>query len=447
MKASGMGAVVAFAGGAHSAGPLTIGDCLTVPASEAFSFGVACGDVTGESAILSTCFTSGRALKLGLWEAQADLGAKPLIWADVYTLDGGFVHIDAIGLKSYTNYTYAFFEPLGRSRVGYFRTAPDSNMLVPLTIGASCCTDNMYQPVVLEHAAMRNDLDVFLLLGDSSYNDGCKTLKEFRAKWAQSFRKKGYMDLRASTSVIAALDDHEVIDNFDPETTPKSVLSSALRAFHDFTPTRSRGNNQLWRTFRWGRTCEIFVMDCRTERRPSTRGTRLEQYISREQMEWLKNGLRSSNASFKLIMNSVPIGIFPFPSASDRWEGYPSQRNEILSFIDDQDIKGVLWLSGDFHFASVGRVSPHGPGSNQTEILAGPGAQVPNPLGLALNASKHFDWASIRNNYVTLTFSPEKYEVKLCYMGGDADPQKTRLGSIEEIYSQTLLFNSDLMRA
>jgi phosphodiesterase/alkaline phosphatase D-like protein len=442
--AAGVVTVVATGAGAQANSTFTIGECLELPTTNTFPIGIASGDVTNERAIVTTCHVGQRPFKMALWEADANLNASPLICVDANPTDGGFVHIDASRLKSYTNYRYAFVELdltrrlAGRSRVGHFKTAPDDDALVPLTIGAVCCTHNSHEPVVLEHAGARSDIDLFLFLGDASYNDGCKTLKEFRSKWAQNLSKKGYLDVRASTSVIATLDDHEVTDNFDPETTPKAVLNSAVRAFYDNTPIRSNGSSRIWRSFRWGRTCEIFVLDCRRERKPSTRHMPKPQYISREQMDWLKNGLDKSKAMFKVIMNSVPIGVFPFPSESDRWEGYPEQRNEILSFIDDNDIPGVLWLSGDFHFASVGRVSPHGPGSCQTEILAGPGAQLPNYLAMGLNASKQFDWASARNNYVTLTFSPFTYEVKLCFMGGDEDPRKTILSDVNEIHRQIL---------
>ena len=43
----------------------------------------------------------------------------------------------------------------------------------------------------------------------------------------------------------------------------------------------------------------------------------------------------------------------------------------------------MLWVAGDFHLlASTGRVSPSGVGSRAIEVLAGPGAQVANPLGV-----------------------------------------------------------------
>ena len=68
--------------------------------------------------------------------------------------------------------------------------------------------------------------------------------------------------------------------------------------------------DRIWRSFRWGHSAEVFVLDCRGERRPSTRSvnpTRESVYISRAQMDWLKAGLRASPAVFKFIVNSVPI--------------------------------------------------------------------------------------------------------------------------------------------
>lgn len=416
---------------------ISIQECVDLPPSPFFPLGVASGDVTPERAIITTRFARKERLKLAVWEADAQPSSPIYTWEEALVRDGGFIHIDALQLKPYTNYRYAFVvmdaydRADARSRIGRFKTAPGEAAVVPLTVGAVSCTDNRYEPVLLEHAALRSDIDVFLHLGDMSYNDGCETLKEFRAQWAKNLSKRGYLDLRKSTSLIATLDDHEISDNFDPGTVDKNVYNAALRAFFDNTPTRCTGDNRIWRSFKWGRTCEIFVLDCRTERRHP-------RYISRTQMEWLKNGLLYSNAIFKVIMNSVPITEFPFTYTSDRWEGYPAQRTEILSFIDDNLISGVVWLSGDFHFASVGRVSLEGVGSTQTEILAGPGAQFPNFIGQSLKGQAQFDWVSTRNNYATLTFDPFKNHIKLCYFGGAEDPSQTCMNPIDKIYEQFL---------
>ena len=145
-------------------------------------------------------------------------------------------------------------------------------------------------------------------------------------------------------------------------------------------------------------------------------------YISREQMDWLKAGLKASSARFKLLMNSVPITDFPaiFDSAAnDRWEGYAAQRAEILSFIDDERIGGVLWISGDFHMASVGRVSTAGAGSTQVEILVGPGAQTPNPVAI-FAAAPQFDWATGASNLTTLDLDPTAGTIRCQWRGASS---------------------------
>ncbi|WP_437945397.1 alkaline phosphatase D family protein [Sorangium sp. So ce296] len=81
------------------------------------------------------------------------------------------------------------------------------------------------------------------------------------------------------------------------------------------SPARSRDNKKIWGSFRWGNTLELFILDCRSERRVIRRSDNNKitkgRYISRKQMKWLINGLHNSPAVFKFILNSSPIGIFP----------------------------------------------------------------------------------------------------------------------------------------
>jgi alkaline phosphatase D len=224
--------------------------------------------------------------------------------------------------------------------------------------------------------------------------------------------------VRRATSVLATWDDHEVDNNFDPETRD---LTNPKQVFFESLPLRrvDGAPDRIWRSARWGLTAEIFVLDCRGERRPSA-----DEYLSRAQMDWLKAGLMSSPCTFKLIMNSVPIADFPFPSEDDRWEGYPAQRTEILSFIDDQAIGGVLWIAGDFHLACIGSVSRDGPGSTQTEVLAGPGAQVGNP-GAWVLGEPQFQWASTTNNYTTFELDPSRPRIRVLWHDGDGSVIQT----------------------
>jgi alkaline phosphatase D len=417
-----------------------------VPESDKFGLGVASGDVTAERALLWTYYEGIYPLKAVIWQHGESTPNTPLFWVDAKRGDSGYVHLDVTGLTPGERYQYAFVEvdfaqkPLARSSVGRFRMAPRANDLLPLTIGGVSCTFNLFEPTILEHAGARNDLDFFMLLGDTTYNDGCDDLTQFRENWAHNLSKEGYLSLRKSTSVIATLDDHEIHNNFDPETVEPQLLQDAKQAFFEHQPVRrsNEDSGRIWRKIRWGRTAEIFVLDCRTERLPSTRESASAQYISPKQMQWLKKSLSESDAVFKIIMNSVPIATLPFSSDADRWEGYPAQREELLEFIENARIPGILWVSGDLHFASVGRVAKEGLGSTQNEVLVGPGAQIPNYLCLPLNFNSQYEWASARNNYVVFHFDPNKSEVELVYHAGSDDPRKTRLGDICEIHRTKL---------
>lgn len=395
-----------------------------VAESDAFPLGVASGDPSDGRAVVWARYAGDRPLLLVAWEMRGDAYARQIASLDVRPADGGFVHAELEGLAAGARHRYAFFEldgsrRLARSPVGAFRAALAPSALEPLVLGAvSCTTINRAPFRTLERAAMR-DLDLFLLCGDTAYCDGAITLPEYRDKWAEHLATAGYRALRARTAVAATWDDHEVENNFDPETLDPGQLAAARQAFFENLPVRRDPvePTRIWRRLRWGRTLDLFVLDSRSERRPSTRDTPEAEYLSRAQLDWLMRGLQQSTAAFKLIVNSVPIANYPGVfdvQARDRWEGYPAQRRALLAFIDDLRIPGVLWVSGDFHLAAMGRVATEGPGAGAIEILAGPGAQLGNVLAPTLQPPQ-FDWASAESNYTTLALDPATRAVTVRY--------------------------------
>jgi alkaline phosphatase D len=398
----------------------------TIVESMAFGLGIASGDVTEAGAVLWTRYSASEPLHLWLYRADNVTLSSEIITQTVTPRSGGFVHVDVGGLDAGARYVYVFVEgpsdaPIGRSPLGRFRTAIASDSMEPLIIGAVSCTSNSREPETLARAGARTDLDCFLLLGDTTYNDGARSLTEYRDKWAENLAKDGYLRLRRATSVTATWDDHEVDNNWNPETLSSGQLSASTRAFFDNLPLRRHPvePDRIYKTLKWGKTAEIFVLDCRGERKPSTRLTPQAEYISAAQMSWLKGALLDSDAVFKLVMNSVPITDLP-PlldlAANDRWEGYRPQRDEIVDHIDSNQISGVLWISGDLHLAYAGRLAERGRGSSQIEILAGPGAQAANPLSGVLRARpQQFDWASAENNYLALHLDPVARRVRVVH--------------------------------
>lgn len=393
-----------------------------IPQAPHFALGVSAGDLAGTRGMLWTRYSGTASLAAILWRMDGDTYVAEHGPFPATPADGGFVHVPVEGLVPGARYRYTFVELEGttrvaRSMIGRFRAPIADNASEVLTFGAVACTDKGKPINVLARASERTDLDAFLFVGDNAYCDGAETVDEYRGEYTAHFGRADHAAVRASTGMYITWDDHEIRNDLNPETIDPAQMAAAFQAFFEHAPIAETTPRRIWRSARWGMTAEIFVLDCRSERKPSTRSTSDAIYISGEQMTWLKSNLAASPATFKIIMNSVPITNMPnvwdaYPT--DRWEAYASQRTEILQYIDDAGITGVVWLAGDFHLAFISKVSRSGPGANQREVLAGPGGQSANPLQPTLTAPQ-FSFKTGTNNYTTLKLDPAARTVTVGY--------------------------------
>lgn len=369
-------------------------------------------DPAADRVTLATRYLGADAIEVVVWRLDAtgqggEQDGVLVARRAVSPAEGGFVAELVEGLLAASEHRYAFVAASRRSQVGRFRTAPAEGDTPVVVLGASSCARWDLRPFsVLEHAAA-SGLDAFVLLGDTTYADDAKTLEEYRQNWGRNLGTDEYRALRASTSIVATWDDHEVDNNWDPETFDPARLSRAKQAFFEHTTPRPSAPERIWRSLRWGHTVELFVLDCRSERRPSTRDEAGAQYISEEQLAWLVAGLEASPAAFKVIANSVPITSWPplFLAADERWQGYAAQRRRVLEAT--AAIPGVLWLAGDFHFAAVARIDPpNGPFFSQTEVLVGPIAHLNPALAVVqlTGDERQFPFLSGDRNFGRLTF-------------------------------------------
>lgn len=76
------------------------------------------------------------------------------------------------------------------------------------------------------------------------------------------------------------------------------------------------------------------------------------------QMEWLKNALRHSQATFKIIV--VGSQVLNPASAKDKMADFPVDYNNLLEFIAQEKLNGVLFMSGDRHHSEVIKVDRPG---------------------------------------------------------------------------------------
>jgi alkaline phosphatase D len=87
-----------------------------------------------------------------------------------------------------------------------------------------------------------------------------------------------------------------------------------------------------------------------------------------EQKKWWKQALKASTATFKVWGNSVPlmrfrldttnVAIFPgdLLLSDDAWDGFATERRELMSFLKDESVRNVVSLSGDHHAHFAGLV-------------------------------------------------------------------------------------------
>jgi phosphodiesterase/alkaline phosphatase D-like protein len=129
----------------------------------------------------------------------------------------------------------------------------------------------------------------------------------------------------------------------------------ALKAFDEYWPTydRPNGTNGIWYKFKYGSLAEIFMLDLRYQRDAkgdpddANKSMLDGDTITNGQKEWLKTSLLQSTATWKFIASSVAWN--PTLFKNDSWRGFQTEQRELVNFIRDNGITGVIFFSGDAH--------------------------------------------------------------------------------------------------
>jgi alkaline phosphatase D len=151
--------------------------------------------------------------------------------------------------------------------------------------------------------------------------------------------------------VFHVWDDHDYgINNGDKTWVARS---EALQAFDEYYPTPDRPNPAgIWYKFTY-MTSEFFMLDVRSQRDVDTDPDGPDKSmldgdnIANGQKQWLFDSLLTSKARWKFIVSGVPFN--PTAKPDDGWSAFETERSEIVSFINDHNIEGVILISGDLH--------------------------------------------------------------------------------------------------
>lgn len=381
-----------------------------------FPDGIMVGDVTESQAVVWTRTNRPSTVRIeyGRTAAALSQSTPPVQTAPASDY---VAKIDLSGLRPATRYHYrASAEREGQRAVtleGTFMTAPSSTEAANVAFAWGADLSERFKPFRIFTAMRSRRPDYFLLLGDTVYADidgNARTLEEYRAAYRRNRDDEALPRFVRSAAIYATWDDHEVSNNFDSTHTRIPI---GRQAFLENWPIRSdpADPRRLYRSFRFGRLAEVFILDTRQYRSPAfERDTSRKTMLGEAQKEWLKRGLQRSDAAFKIICSSVPLKYH----GADSWEGYTTERNELTRFITQNDIRRVVFLTGDVHYAAVLRYR-----EGFVEAIAGPLAMFINnrrpaagepETEFSFNASFTFGLVKVTGNPPQLTI--EIYDVE-----------------------------------
>ncbi len=284
---------------------------------------------------------------------------------------------------------------------------------------ASCFRHSADGPALVDLLA--TDPDLLLWLGDNIYGD-TEDMATLRAKYAVLGANPRFKALDAIPDTMAIWDDHDFGWNNANRTWP--FRDAARNEFLRFWGAAS--DDPRWeqpgvyasRTFGSGdRTVQVILLDNRYNLDPyDYAGTDPGRTIlGATQWAWLRERL-AEPATIRIIGSGIQV--LQDYDIDEEWEGWrdtPLERDRLFALIRDLGVPGVIFVSGDMHFAELTRL-PDALGYPTYDLTASGLDQVetwaegqwinPNRIGQLLNSDRKF-------GIVEIDWGPQDPEIHL----------------------------------
>lgn len=393
--ASGIGTGL---GAASPAGAAAGGEASTFPQ------GIAAGDPRPDGSVLWTRVDMEADPGQVGWEVATDATFADVVASGLETAAAASehcVHAEVDGLLPDRWYSYRFRAGDVTSATGQLRTAPrpDDTPDRLRFVFASCqqINDSHY---VAHRAAAAEGADFLMHLGDYVYVNDHETLSldDYRGVLRRFKSEPLLQDCHAAVPFVVMWDDGEFWngvdafgDPFQDEIDHAERQQNGIDAYFDYMPVSRPDDdrNRLYRSMRWGSLADLFVLDVRSYRDPAVdsvnslaaEGAAMmapgRSTLGRPQREWLEDGLRASDASWRLLGNGYnfnwwrlidldhPLlralnprwqrnaGIY---APNEAWDDYQAERSELLALLAGEGIADVVSCAAHTHLYFAGIV-------------------------------------------------------------------------------------------
>lgn len=243
----------------------------------------------------------------------------------------------------------------------------------------SCAHESDAQPILSLTASYKPN--IFIYLGDNIYGD-TDNMDTLQAKYARLAAKPEFQELTSQTKTLAIWDDHDYGRNDAGKYYPQKVASKEifLNFFKEPANSERRKHAGIYHAeyLTYGdKTVQVILLDNRTFRSDLLRYDTLTSprkqsfyqldysphsspdstLLGEEQWRWLEKEL-AKKADLRLIASGSQFAIEY--NGYEAWANFPLEQKRMLDLIKKTKAAGVLFLSGDVHYAEISKIEEPG---------------------------------------------------------------------------------------
>ena len=281
--------------------------------------------------------------------------------------------------------------------------------------------------------------DIMVWLGDNTYyrEPDWTTRTGMLHRYTHDRSLPELQPLLASTHHYAIWDDHDFGPNDSDGTWVHKDM--AWEIFQSFWGNPTFGVNGLKGCTTWFQYADVdfFLLDDRYFRAPNVCTSCERTMLGKEQREWFLAALASSQAPFKIV--AIGSQVLSPVAMHERYANFfPAERDSILAFIERENIKGVVFLSGDLHFTELSALK-NARGNWVYDLTTSPFTSGVNSNGPKENNPLRVEGTAIdQHNFSILRFSGPRLnrQLSITVYGEDGN----------EVWTRTLESNGELRK-
>lgn len=236
------------------------------------------------------------------------------------------------------------------------------------------------KPQKIWNAVIAQKPDLFIFLGDNIYGD-TTNMSLLKSKYQRLANKAGIQKLKKTCPIIATWDDHDY--GYNDAGASYSKKKESQKIFLDFfkEPINSirRKTAGIYTSYYYGKKenrIQIILLDVRYFRsdllRITNKKKQLERHkksmgiyvptkyknatmLGKKQWKWLEKEL-TKRAKIRIIASSTQF--LTHYNGWEAWRNMPNEYNKMLSLIKKTEANGVIFISGDTHWAELSMNKP-----------------------------------------------------------------------------------------